>query len=161
MSVDPAVSAPTTPRVRRDRWPAAATFGMLLAGGGHLLAAVDHLSHGPRFAVFFLVVGCAQIALAPHPGRAPGPGRVSAALACTVGLLLLYLVSRTIALDLGPHSDRPESPDLLGTIVVLCELVAIMALPALLPPRPRQIAVNVLLAIGLVVWLSWFTGLIG
>lgn len=158
-----APTPPTTPAAprTRDRWVDAAALSMLLAGGAHLLAALDHLDHGPRYAAFFLAVGVGQIALAPHPGRDPRPGRVIAALAGTVGLLLLYVVSRTVALDLGPHSDRPEAPDLLGTVVVVCELACVVALCGLLPPRRRRIAVNAVLVVGVAVWLSWFSGLIG
>lgn len=155
------MSAPTAPRVARDRWVDAAALGLLLAGAAHLLAALDHLDHDPRFAGFFLAVGVAQIGLAPYPGRPPRPGRVGVALGSTVALLLLYLASRTVVLELGPHADRPEAPDLLGTLAVLSELVALAALPALLPPRRRRVAVNGVLVIGVAVWLAWFAGLIG
>lgn len=155
------MSAPTTIRVVRDRWPAAAAGGMVVAGVVHFLAALDHMDHKPQFVAFFLAVGVGQIALAPHPGRTPRPGRVALALSSTVGLLLLYLASRTVVLDLGPHADRPEAPDLLGTIAVAAELVALVGLPALLPPRWRRVAVNAVLVTGVAVWLSWFTGLIG
>lgn len=154
-------STPTAPGVARDRWVDAAAAGTVVAGMTHLLAALDHLSHEPRFVVFFLVVGVAQIGLAPHPGREPRPRRVAVALGCTVGLLLLYLASRTVVLDLGPHSDRPEAPDLLGTIVVVSELVALAALLALLPATRRGGRSTPVLVIGMAVWLSWFTGLIG
>lgn len=154
------MSAPHALRTR-DRWVDTAALSLWLAGGVHLLAALEHLHHGPRYAAFLLAVGIAQLALAPHPGRTPRPNRVVAALALTVGLLLLYLVSRTVALDLGPHSDRPEAPDLLGTIVVVGELTGVAALCGLLPPRRRRIAVNTVLTIGVAVWLSWFGGLIG
>lgn len=155
------MSAPTTTRLARDRWVDAAALGLLLAGVVHFLAALDHMTHKPQFVVFFLAVGIAQIVLAPHLGRAPRPGRVAVALGSTVVLLLLYLASRTVVLDLGPHSDRPEAPDLLGTIAVMSELVALAALPALLPARWRRGAVNGVLGIGAAVWLSWFAGLIG
>lgn len=155
------MSAPTTRRVARDRWVDAAALGLLLAGVVHFLAALDHMAHDPRFAVFFLVVGAAQVGLAPYPGRRPRPARVAVALASTVVLLVLYLASRTVVLDLGPHSDRPEAPDLLGTVAVMSELVALAALPALLPARWRRAAVNGVLVIGAAVWLSWFAGLIG
>lgn len=155
------MSAPTAPRVARDHWVVAATGGMLVAGVTHVLAALDHLSHEPGFVVFFLVAGAVQIGLAPYPGRPARPGRVAVAVASTVGLLLLYVASRTVALNLGPHSDRPEDPDLLGTIVVVSELVAVVGLLALMPPRWRRVSVNAVLAVGAAVWVSWLTGLIG
>lgn len=144
----------------RTWWPAAAALGVTLAGAGHVLAALDHFADDVRFAAFFLAVGAVQLIVGPGM-RGRRPAVVATVLAGTVALLLLYLVSRTIALDLGPHSDRPQSPDLLGTVVVVCEVLAVAALPALLPPRARRIAVNAVLAVGATVWSAWFAGLIG
>jgi hypothetical protein len=155
------VIAPPIPRTARDRWVDVAAGGLLAAGVAHLLAALDHLSHEPRFVVFFLAVGAAQVVLSPRQGRRRGPVAVSAVLAATVGLLLLYVASRTLVLDLGPHADRPEDPDLLGTVVVLCELVAVVGLLALLPPRGRRVAGNAVGVIGLGLWLAWLTGVLG
>lgn len=143
------------------RWADAAALGMVVAGACHLLAALEHLTHDVRFAVFFLAAGVVQVCLGPGLRRRPRPAVVAAALAGTVGLLLLYLLSRTVALELGPHADRPEDPDPLGTVVVVAELLTVAALPALLPPRGRALALNAVLAVGVAVWLAWFAGIIG
>lgn len=143
------------------RWADAAALGLVVAGACHLLTALEHLTHDVRFAVFFLAAGVVQVCLGPGLRRRARPAVVAAALAGTVGLLLLYLVSRTVALELGPHADRPEDPDPLGTVVVVAELVAVAALPALLPPRGRAVALNAVLAVGVAVWLAWFAGIIG
>jgi hypothetical protein len=134
---------------------------MLLAGAGHVVAALEHLDHGLVFAAFFLTVGVAQLGLGPALRKEPRPATVGVVLAASIGLLLLYVVSRTVVLDLGPHSDRPEDPDVLGTGVVIFELVTVTALPTLLPARWRRVAVDTILAVGTAVWLAWFTGLIG
>jgi hypothetical protein len=151
-----------TPRTvgPRSRWTDAAALGLLVAGVCHVFAALDHLGHGVLFAAFFLVVGLTQLVVGSGLRRVR-PAVAAAALAGTVALLVLYVVSRTVALDLGPHSDRPEDPDVLGTAVVICELVAVTALPTLLPLRRRRVAVNVLLAIGVALWVSWFAGVLG
>lgn len=145
------------------RWADAAALGMVLAGAGHLVAAYDHLAHRAQFAVFFFAVGITQLLLGPGLRRGARPAVVAAVLAATVGLLLLYVLSRTVPLGLsrGMGSDRPEDADLLSTAVVVFELVTVVALPALLPPRGSRIAVNVILAVGVAVWVSWFAGVIG
>ncbi|GAA1240977.1 hypothetical protein GCM10009609_00700 [Pseudonocardia aurantiaca] len=145
----------------RSRWADAAALGMVLAGAGHVVAALEHLDHGLVFAAFFLTVGVAQLGLGPALRKGPRPATVGVVLAGTIGLLLLYVVSRTVVLDLGPHSDRPEDPDALGTAVVIVELVTVTALPTLLPAPWRRAAVDTILAVGAAVWLAWFTGLIG
>lgn len=144
------------------RWADAAALGMVVAGGGHLLAALAHIGHDVRFTIFFLAVGLVQICLGPGlRHRRPRPATIWLALAGTAALLLLYLVSRTVVLELGPHSDRPEDPDPVGTVVVLAELVTVGALPGLLAPRSSRLALNLLLSLGVVVWLAWFGGVLG
>lgn len=142
-------------------WHRAAAGGLVLAGIGHLLAALDHLAHDGLFTGFFLVVGLAQMLVAGRLLRRRQPAAVAAALAATVALLLLYVYSRTAGLLIGPHADRPEDPDPLGTVVVVCELVAVTTLPTMLGPRGRRLAVNALLAVGVLVWAAWLAGFLG
>ncbi len=156
-----APAVPAAPEKRVDRWAALGPGGLLVAGAAHLLAALDHLTHDPRFAVFFLVVGAAQLVGAPALRRGARPAFVVAAVASTVALLLLYVASRTVVLPLGPHADRPEDPDLLGTVVVLGEVVALAVLPRLLPPAHRRAVANGVLLVGIGVWVAWLTGLLG
>jgi uncharacterized membrane protein len=138
-----------------------AVLALAVAGAGHLLAALDHLTHDPRFTAFFLAVGIAQLLVAGKVRDGTRAAVVGSAVAATVLLLVLYLVSRTVALPLGPHSDRPEDPDLLGMLVVLAEVTALATLPALLADRGRRIAVDLVLLTGIGTWVAWLTGLIG
>ena len=156
-----AEAAPVAPPADRGSRELAGALGMVLAGAGHVFAALDHLSHALLFSAFFLVVAVAQLLLAARIREGARPALVMAVLAGSIGLVLLYVVSRTVALEFGPHSDRPEDPDVLGTAVLICELVTIAVLPTLLPPRWRGAAVNMILAVGVAVWVAWFTGLIG
>jgi hypothetical protein len=151
------LTSPAAP-VRTDRWTLAAAAVVTLAGALHLVAALEHLGHDVRFAVFFLGVGAAQVAAGPSLRRGMAPAAAVTVLAGSVGLVLLYLYSRTIGLQVGPHADRPEDPDALGLAVVACELVAVAAVAALLPPRGRARVVNAVFAVGLGVWGLWLSG---
>lgn len=142
-------------------WERAGRVGLDVAGATHLLVALDHLTHDPRFSVFFLAIGAAQLVVAHRMRRGAHPGAVTAVIAATVGLLVLYLASRTVALSFGPHADRPQDADLLGTVVVVAETVAVATLPVLLPAAWRARVLNGLLAAGVVVWLVWFAGVLG
>lgn len=155
------MSAPAVPGTAVDRWGSVAPGGLAVAGAAHLLAALDHLTHDPRFTAFFLAVGAVQLVAAPALRRGARPGFVLAAVASTVVLLVLYVASRTVVLPLGPHADRPEDADLLGTLVVLGEVVALAALPRLLPPALRRAVVNGVLLVGIGVWAAWPTGMLG
>jgi hypothetical protein len=161
------VSAPTAAQAAHSgslpesAWNRAARLGIDVAGATHLLAALDHFGHDPGFSVFFFVTGTAQLVVAHSVRRGVRPVTATAVLAGTVGLLLLYLVSRTVAVAIGPHADRPLDADLLGTVAVVAELVTVVALPTLLPRAWRSAAVNGLCAVGVAVWLAWMVGLLG
>jgi hypothetical protein len=123
-------------------------------------------------------------------GRRPGTGAVAAALVGTVVLVGLYLMAHTTDLVTGllAHPDgsvhgghdagavvptegpvslgggvpaAPEPPDLLGGTTVASELLAVLALTALLPRTWRSRAVNALLVLGGLAWAAWLTGVLG
>lgn len=142
------------------RLPVVAAAAVTTAGALHLVAALGHLAHDVRYAVFFLGVGLAQACLGPRLRGGTGPASGLAAVAATVALVVLYALSRTLVLVDGPHADRPEDPDAVGTAVVVCELVAVAAIAALLPPRWRAVAVNGVLAAGLGMWVLWASGVL-
>lgn len=152
------VERPGTP----PNWTArAAAAGAVLAGGLHLLASVVHSHHGSLVGVFFLAVGGAQIWFGLAARRGTTGRTATAGIAATVGLVVLYLVSRTVTLPIGAHADRPEDGDLLGLAVLAAELATIVALSALLDPRWRARVLNGVLAAGAGVWTLWATGLLG
>jgi hypothetical protein len=144
--------------------PRLAALGLYVAAGGHLIASLVHLSHGWGITTFFLVVAAIQIAAAGRLARGVGDSATAAVLAVTLGLVLLYLASRTVTLPFGGlhtvHNDRPQDPDLLGTVVVAAELLTLATGPALLPATVRRWAMNTMLLIGAGLWLAWGTGLL-
>ncbi|MGY1722107.1 hypothetical protein [Blastococcus sp. SYSU DS0533] len=99
------ISAPRRGHGRRvARWLRAGALGAGVAGGLHLVAAVDHLEAGELAVGFFLLTGLAQLGLAAWlllsswTDFRPGPRLVTLALAGTVGLIGLYLVAHTTSL---------------------------------------------------------------
>jgi hypothetical protein len=130
-----------------------------------VLAALVHLEHGWAVAVFFLVAAAVQVAVAGRVGRATaGPALVGAVLLVTLGLVLLYVASRTVNLPFGGvhtvDNDRPQDPDLLGTVVVLAELLTLATAPALLPAALRRRSTTALMLVGVAMWAAWLTGLV-
>jgi hypothetical protein len=138
-----------------------AAGAVTVAGVLHLLAALEHVQHQMTFAVFFMVVGLLQAGAGAGLRKGPTPLRIGLGLAALVGLVVLYVYSRTIGLQIGPHADRPEDPDFLGIAVVVCELAAIAAMITLLPDRLRSVAGNAVLFVGVGVWVLWATGVVG
>jgi hypothetical protein len=150
---------------RRFRSPATlAAGGLYVAAGGHVGASLVHLSHGWRITVFFLVTAAVQVLVAGRVGRGVGDRVTAAVLAATLGLVLLYVASRTVNLPFGGvhtvHNDRPQDPDLLGTVVVAAELLTLVAGQALLPPGTRRVATNAMLLVGAGLWAAWGMGVL-
>ena len=142
-----------------------AAVGLYAAAAGHVIAALVHLQHGWSVTTFFLVAAAAQVAVAGRVGRGTaGPALVSAVLLATVGLVLLYVASRTMNLPFGGvhtvHNDRPQDPDMLGTVVVVAELVTLATVPALLPEALRRWSTTAMMLIGVGMWAAWAAGLV-
>ena len=162
--VSPSPTAGVTSRLRTS--PALlAAVGLYAAAAGHVVAALVHLSHGWSITAFFLVAAAVQVAAAGRIGRGTAAaGLVVAVLLGTLGLVLLYVASRTVNLPFGGvhtvHNDRPEDPDLLGTAVVLAELVTLATAPALLPEPLRRWSTTTMMLVGVGLWTTWATGLV-
>jgi hypothetical protein len=142
-----------------------AAVGLYAAAAGHVIAALVHLEHGWDVTVFFFIAAAAQVAVAGRIGRATaGPALVGAVLLGTLGLVLLYVASRTMTLPFGgihtAHNDRPQDPDMLGTVVVVAELVTLATLPALLPEALRRWSTTAMMLVGAGMWAAWAAGLV-
>jgi hypothetical protein len=151
--------------LRRLSTPSAlASLGLYVAAGGHVIAMLTHLSHGWNIAAFFLACAALQVVAAGRVARGAGPAFLSTVLAATLGLVLLYLASRTMTLPFGGvhtvHNDRPQDADLPGTVVVAAELLTLATGPALLPAIVRRWATNAMLLVGVGLWAAWGVGLL-
>lgn len=162
--VSPSPTAGVTSRLRTS--PALlAAVGLYAAAAGHVVAALVHLSHGWSITVFFLVAAAVQVVAAGRVGRGTAAaGLVVAVLLGTLGLVLLYVASRTVNLPFGGvhtvHNDRPQDPDLLGTAVVLAELATLATAPALLPEALRRWSTTTMMLVGVGLWAAWAAGLV-
>jgi hypothetical protein len=162
-ATDPAWT--TASVLRRLSTPSAlVSLGLYVAAGGHVIAMLTHLSHGWNIAAFFLACAAVQVVAAGRVARGAGPAFLSAVLAATLGLVLLYLASRTMTLPFGGvhtvHNDRPQDADLPGTVVVAAELLTLATGPALLPATVRRWATNAMLLVGVGLWAAWGVGLL-
>jgi hypothetical protein len=159
-------AGPAGVTARRRTSPALlAAVGLYAAAAGHVIAALVHLSHGWSITAFFLVAAAVQVVVAGRVGRGTAAARlVVAVLLGTLGLVLLYVASRTLNLPFGGvhtvYNDRPQDPDLLGTAVVVAELVTLATAPALLPERLRRWSTTTMMLVGVALWAAWATGLV-
>src|SRR5215831_3043794 len=86
----------------------------------HLAAAPEHFSEYLPYGVFFVLLGAAQIALAIALLIAPSRRLYASAIAGTLAVTGVWLLSRTTGLPLSPLPWRPEAiafPDFAATLM--------------------------------------------
>lgn len=185
----PAAAGARTPVATPWRWTAAAATAT--AGGLHAVAAAEHVAEAPTLAAGFVLTALVQLGTAGwlalgRRGSGWGTRGVLLALGATVVFLLVLLVAHTTpwldalhgsaehaghatghssatgAVALGLTAPAEVEPlGVLGTVTGLVEVVAVLGLAAMLPPRTRSRTTTALLLLGLAAWAAWLTGLLG
>ncbi len=161
----------------------------LLAAGCALAAALthawvvpEHLDEWLPAGVFFVVVTLAQLGLVWSLRRPPAPWLLGLALAGTVGLVLLYVASRTVDLPFLPAAheithlpvawgigngipvfpgERIEEVGVPDLVCLATELVLVAALCSLAPPVVRRRVTSGLLGLGLGLLVLRLLGVLG
>ena len=117
------VAAPTevrAPLVEADGAVRAVAAGsVLVAAVAHVWVIPEHLAEWLPAAVFFVAVSAGQVALAWLLRRSPSGAVVTAGLLGTIGLVVFYVMTRTVDLPFLPaaHQEhgvghRQREPDL-------------------------------------------------
>ncbi len=158
----------------------------VVAGTVHALVVPEHLAEAWYVGMFFIVVYTGQFGLALALRSVPAPRFVLGAIAANLGVVALYVASRTVELpfvhghdhadhsvehlpvDGGVGDGTPEFPlpniEPVGVLDLIClgaELVLIAMLVGLLSGRVRGVVVNVLLGLGLLALTARTAGLLG
>ena len=160
--------------VRRRRTIAVDAAIVLSAAAAlaHLVVAPDHFTWWPTAGLFFVVLGVAQLLYSVLLIRFAYDHRiVLAGIWATVGVILLYVASRTVGLPNTPpvpiHGGRwvpgrsilPDGAKHVGPLDVftlVAEVLLVVTLLSLLPTRSRTRTVNRLMWIGLALWGTSF-----
>ncbi len=145
-----------------------------LAGGIHLAVAYPHFREHWTLGTFFLVLGLAQLALVPLLRRAQPAYVLLGVVGAHVGVLVLYVASRTVDLPFVPPHDvghefehlpvaggigngipvypgsRIEEVGLLDLLCLGAELALVAAVVSLLPARLRTPVTTVCAALAVV-----------
>jgi FtsP/CotA-like multicopper oxidase with cupredoxin domain len=121
------------------------TFGAAFI---HLAVAPAHLREYIPFGVLFLAVGSAQIVLAAELCARPTRRLALLMAAFNVGLVGLWLASRTVGLPLGPTPGQPEEIGLTDLICNALETLSGVLLLALVI-WPARYTIRRLLLVGM------------
>jgi predicted branched-subunit amino acid permease len=135
---------------------------VLVLGGLSLATAVahgavidEHLREFAPFGIFFALVAFAELAWATAVVDRPGPQTDAAGVVLNLGLITLWVVSRTLGLPIGPQAGMAEPAgrlDLLCTIAEVAIVVVLSAFPAMpaagAPPGHAERPAGARLSIG-------------
>ena len=140
----------------------------------HFVAAPSHYTWWPAAGVFFALLGVAQSACAVVLLRG---SRVSwfvlAAIWGTVGVVLLYVASRTVGLPMAPpvaahgghwvpgRSFVPDGAKYVGPLdifTLVAEVLVVVTLLSMLPAKVKARTVNRLMWVGIALWGAGVVG---
>jgi hypothetical protein len=113
---------------------------LVVAAAVHASVISEHFDESTLFGVFFVVCAVAQVLAAGLVLVAPSRVWLWPVLLGNVGLILTWLMSRTVGVPVGPEAWSAESvgaPDLLATT---SEVVAVCACVLLARARSRPVA---------------------
>jgi hypothetical protein len=141
----------------------------------HLVAAPGHYTWWPAAGVFFVVLGVTQLVCALLLFRGVRhQWFVLAGIWGTVGVVLLYVTSRTVGLPMAPpvsaHGGRwvpgrsiiPNGAKYVGPLdifTLVAEILFVVTLLSILPAKVKARSVNRLMWVGIALWGAGVVGL--
>src|SRR3954470_19370094 len=156
------------------RWVAAGAA--TIAAAVHLYITPEHLREWWLYGGFFVAVTVAQLLLAALLLRGPRVGVVLLPIWGTVGLIGIYVISRTVGLPITPPADAAghglvagavgsgvpvlpgslppgvESVAALDLLALGAELLLLLVLVGMLPSALRRLTINLMLVAGVLGW---------
>ncbi|MEA2387232.1 MAG: hypothetical protein QOG41_5 [Thermoleophilaceae bacterium] len=144
----------TATRARRELEVDAAVLA-IAAGLIHAVAAVGHVAEFWLFGGFFAVLAAAQVSWGALVYRGAGPRLLAAGAWGSAAVALLWLVSRTSGLPIGPHAGSPEAVGPLDVLATLDEQVTVAIVVGLLRfPQLRPSVIRAAARVGPVVGIA-------
>ena len=148
-------------------------------GAVHLSVAAEHQRHWWAYGAFFLAIGVFQVGFAAVLLRRPTWPVALTGIVVNVGIVLVYVLSRTVGLPITPPEGSAEDgtghagPDahiggigprepvgVLDLTATAGELILVALLVTLLTPRLRTATCNALLGLGLGLWALRLSGIL-
>jgi hypothetical protein len=148
----------------RPASPLLAKRGLLVAAALSLGAGLVHLQFTPSsmyvwwgYGLFFLLTGVGQLAYAGALVRWPNPAVLWIGIAGNLGVVGLYMVTRTNGIPTGPMAGHIESVGQGDFMTTAGEFVMVGMLAAALGPRSRSWLMTAAALGGVALWILRYT----
>ena len=142
------------------RWTAAALTAAglsLVAGWIHFAYVGSHWRDWWAYGMFFLVSGAFQALFAPAIMRWPNAWTALAGIAGNLGIVGMYVLSRTNGIPAGPHTGVVESATAVDLTCTAAEIALVGVLLGMVGQSNRRWIINLLLATGVALWVLRLT----
>jgi hypothetical protein len=168
LAARPAAVRPRLPLAIRPgalRAPGAAVWtaaGLaLVAAWIHFAYTSTHWADWWAYGVFFLATGIFQSLSVPVILRWPrNTWAALVVVAGNLGIIQMYVYSRTTGVPMGPHEGVVERTGAVDLATTAGEIVLIALMLTIVGSTSRRIIVNLLLLVGIGLWLLRFTNLL-
>ena len=132
----------------------------LVAAVIHLWAVPEHAWIWWGYGVFFLAAALSQGLFGVAVLRWPSQPLAVAGIFGNLSVVLLYLLTRTSGVPIGPHAGGVEEAGLLDMSATIAEMGLVVVLVTLLGGRYRKATTNALLLLGGALWVLRFSGIL-
>lgn len=130
----------------------------LFAGYVHVAYVDSHLQEWWAYGAFFIAAANLQVLFAALLVRWPRAWLPYAGIAGNLGIITVYVITRTSGIPLGPHRRVVEEAGATDWATTAAQVGIIIALLAMLDGRPRRWIINGLLVLGVLAWVLRLTG---
>jgi hypothetical protein len=147
-------------RTLGSRWSTAvlaAAVMSMAAGWLHFAFVASHWRDWWAYGAFFLATGVFQALLAPALLRWPNAWTALAGIVGNLGIVGMYVLSRTSGIPMGPHTGVVEKATVVDLTCTAGEIVLIGVLLGMVGQANRRWIINLLLAVGVALWVLRLT----
>jgi hypothetical protein len=129
-----------------------------VAAGIHLGVAPEHFGEWWGYGAFFVIAAAGECALVVLLALRPRAWVLQVGIWATLATILMYLVSRTSGIPLGPETGVVEPVELPGLAATAAEGALLVVLCRLLAGRERRRTLNALGLVGAALWVAALSG---
>jgi hypothetical protein len=124
--------------VRHSGWLLAAAVGSVVAAAVHVVVTPEHFRESVLFGAFFVALAACQLGYAAALLVRPTSRLLAVGIVGAAGAVVLWALTRTVGLPLGPEVWRPEPVGALDLVAVAAELTTCLSLARALQGTSRR-----------------------